>query len=167
MTNPGTVAIGVLALLTANGAAADVPRLANDSTIIISADESWEDANEDTIHFRGNFELRTPGWAVMAEEATVYGQLDDPKRVVAEGSPVRFIYQKSAAEPGTATYGEGEHLQYDREKELLSLSGNAKLTNGENVMQSSQIRYDLEQQRLEAGGPEGVRITLDPEQVTQ
>ena len=163
MTKQTTIAIAIIALTAGHVEAADLPPLSDDSVIIVSADESWEDAERDIIHFRGNFEIRTPHWTVMADLATVYGKLEDPQRIVADGSPVQFIYRRAETGKPSITEGEGQHLEYERERELLRLSGNAKLATGGRVMQSSEIQYDLEQQRLEAGGSEGVRITFDPD----
>ncbi|GMR17135.1 MAG: hypothetical protein BMS9Abin32_193 [Gammaproteobacteria bacterium] len=156
-----TVAIVIVALHAAQLAGADKLRLSDDSTILVSADESWEDAEQDKIHFRGNFDLRTPRWSVSADEATVYGKLDDPQRVVADGSPVQFFFQ-DPDDAGSTTQGQGEHLQFEVDAQLLTLTGDALLSNGGRVMRSGEIRFDLEQQKLAADGPEGVHVTVDP-----
>ncbi len=163
MTTLRTVAIVIIALISGASEAADVLQLSDDSTIIVSADESWEEAEQDIIHFRGDFELRTPRWSVMSDHATVYGKVDDPKRIVADGSPVQFVFQNSGADDISITEGEGQHLEYDSEAGLLSLSGGAKLTSGRRVMKSSKIQYDVKRERLEAGGPEGVHVTVVPD----
>jgi lipopolysaccharide transport protein LptA len=162
MTKLRTVAIAMIALYARQGIAAGLLEISDETTILVSADESWEEAEQDIFHFRGSFELRTPRWAVTADEATVYGELDDLKRIVAEGSPVRFVFQNPELENGLLTRAEGQRLEYEKDKGLLHLSGGAKLANGAQVMRSSELRYDLEKEKLEAGGPEGVQITAKP-----
>jgi lipopolysaccharide transport protein LptA len=161
MTNQATIAIAVIALTAGQVEAADFAPLSDDSVIIVSADESWEDPEQDTIHFRGNFEIRTPQWTLAADRATVYGELEDPQRVVADGSPVRFAYRHTESGKPSITQGEGQHLEYDGENELLVLSGNARISTDKRIMQSSEMRYNLQQQNLEAGGSEGVQITIE------
>ncbi|MCH9026152.1 MAG: hypothetical protein IIA05_03425 [Proteobacteria bacterium] len=163
MTKLRTVAVAVIALYAGHSAAASLLKISGADTILVSADEVWEEPEQDIFHFRGNFEIRTPRWAVMADEATVYGRLDDLERIVAEGSPVRFIFKSSDAENGSITEAEGQKLEYLKEAGVLHLSGGAKISSGGSIMRSSEIRYDLERDKLEAGGPEGVRLTARPE----
>lgn len=158
-----TIALVIVTLVAGDNEASETLGLSDDSTIIVSADESWEEADNQIIHFRGNFEIRTPGWSIMADQATLFGQLDDPKSIVADGSPVRFFFRSTDPENPSTTTGEGDHLEYQRDAATLTLSGNAMLTSGERVMRSSEIHYDLEQQKLKAGGPEGVHITVVPD----
>ena len=128
MSKLTTVALVVITLYASHNDAADVPRLPDDAVIIVAADESWEDVDQDVVHFRGNIEIRTPGWTLMADRVTVYGKLEDAERIVAEGSPVHFIYSNSAANGDGHMEGEGLHLEYLSDSALLSLSGNAVLT---------------------------------------
>ena len=162
MTKLRTVALAIVALYAGHSAAAGLLKISDENTIFVSADEVWEEPEQEVFHFRGNFEIRTPRWAITADEATVYGGLDDLERIVAEGSPVQLIFQSSDAKNGSITEAEGRKLEYEREPGLLYLSGGAKVVSGGNVMQSSEIRYDLEQDELKAGGPEGVRLTAKP-----
>ncbi len=162
MTKLRTVAVAIIALYVGNGAAAGLLKISDENTILVTADEVWEEPEQNIFHFRGNFELRTPRWAVMADEATVYGKMDDLDRIVAEGSPVQFVFQGSDAENGAITEAEGRKLEYQREPGLLHLSGGAVVTSGGNTLRSSEILYDLERDKLEAGGPEGVRVTAKP-----
>ena len=166
MTYLRTIAVIVLTILVSPGNAADILQLADDSTIVVSADESWEDVDHNVLHFRGNFEIRTPAWRLKADQATVYGNLTDPQRIVAEGAdggaPVHFIYQGTDAGENQSTEGQGQYLEYDREHNLLILSGNAVLTSGARTMRADKIRYDLDQQKLDAGGSDGVQVTVDP-----
>ena len=162
MLKAGAIAITVIALTTGQHAIADILQLSDDTTIVVSADESWEEQEENIQHFRGNFTIRTTNWAVSADQAIVYGRLDNPERVVADGSPVRFIFENAHSGSHSLTEAEGEHLEYEKDLGILRLSGNAKITDDTRLMQSSEIEYDLEQQKLQVAGPEGVHITVAP-----
>jgi len=161
-----TIAVIVICLPATTSLATDPLYLPNDTTIVVSADEAWEDAEQEVLHFRGNFDIRTPNWQLQADQATIYGKLSNPLRIVADGTidglPVRFSYQDRAAKTTTRTEGEGQHLEYDSERNLLVLSGSAVLTSGSRNMRSSRIQYDLEKERLDAGGDEGVHVTVTP-----
>ncbi len=162
----GTIAIIVITLHAGHGDAADILQLADEGTIVVSADEAWEDAGQDILHFRGHFEIRTPRWRLSAHEATIYGNLDNPQRIVADGMadglPVQFFFLGSDLDNVTGTAGEGQHLEYVQATALLTLSGKAKLISGTRTMRSSTIQYDLEKQQLQAGGEEGVHVTVEP-----
>jgi lipopolysaccharide transport protein LptA len=162
MAKRTTVALVILALYAGLNDAADMPRLSDNDTIIIAADESWEEADQGTIYFRGDVEIQTPGWAIMADRVIVYGKLEAVERIVADGSPVKFIYSNPTAANNTFADGEGLHLEFLHDAALLTLSGNAILTGEGRIMQSSEIQYDLEQRELMAGGTEGVHITITP-----
>jgi lipopolysaccharide transport protein LptA len=163
MTKHATVAIITIVLTAGPLDAADLLPLSDDTVIMVSADESWEDAEQDIIHFRGNFEIQLPNWTLKADFATVYGELNDPQRVVAEGSPVKFVYHYTETGNPSFVEGEGQRIEYEKKRNLLNLSGAAKLSTDRRVMHSSEIKYNLDQQKLEAGGPEGVQITISPD----
>ena len=163
MTYRTTIAIAVFALAAAPPGAADIPVLSDDSVIIVAADESWEADSQDAFYFRGNFEIRMPKWTLMADLATVYGTMDDPSSVVADGSLVNFAYHYTEAGKPSTIEGEGRHLEYDREHNLLRLSGDAKISTDRRILQSSEVTYNLNTRKLEAGGPEGVHITIQPD----
>ena len=51
---------------------------------------------------------------------------------------------------------------YRREENSLVLSGDARLTMGDETVQSKQISYDIASGRFLAGGDEGVIIMVPP-----
>jgi len=163
MTKLRNAAIVVMMLYAGHGVAADVLQVSHDATIVVAADESWEDPDRDVLHFRGNFEIRTPHWAVMAERATVFGKLDNLERVIADGSPVQFLFQDEGPNGRSTTHGEGRHLEYDTEPGVIKLTGKARMTNGGRVMTSSKLQYSLKEKKLQVSGPEGVHITDTPD----
>ncbi|MFQ5634004.1 MAG: LptA/OstA family protein [Gammaproteobacteria bacterium] len=163
MNRLAATSISVFALAATFAAVPDVLQLSNDTTIVVSADEAWEEEQDGILHFRGNFEIRTPRWIISADRASVHGKLDDPQYVVAEGSPVKFFFRHANDEAGGATRAEGRHLEYDKARNLLRLSGNATISGDRRMMRSSEIQYDLEREELTSGGPEGVHVTVEPD----
>lgn len=162
MTQRTAIAIAIICLASVPATAADLRPLSEQSVILVSADEAWEDTDQNAFHFRGNFRIHTPGWTITADVVTIFGALEEPQRLVADGSPVHIVYTRSESGKSYVTDGQGQHLEYVTEQNLLTLTGNAKLSTEGRVMQSSEIQYDLDRQRLDATGPEGVQITIEP-----
>ena len=152
-------ALGVFFLVGIVGAQ-DLPRLANNDTVTVLADEAWEELEQQVTHFRGNFRLYGPDWSVTADSAVLYGPLDDPERVVADGSPARILVEKSAAD-GEVT-GHGSRIEYLRAEDIVQVTGDAQIINEGNSMSSSLLRYDLAAERITASGQGGVKMTVDP-----
>ena len=160
---PSARSTACLLLLLSFAAGAEPPRLTESRTVVVSADESSEDPERDDVfYFRGHFRLRTPDWALAADAATVYGELEDPELIVAEGGPVQFRSHVAGDESVDDIEGEGQRLEYDRVENVLHLVGAAMLTDNVNVMRSEEIVYDLDERRLKATGSTGVNITVDP-----
>jgi len=161
-----TIVVIVISLLAGGSGAADILQLADNSTIVVSADEAWEEPGKDILHFRGHFEIRTPNWRLTADQATVYGGLDKLQRIVAAsadgGTPVHFLFHGSESDDVPDTVGEGQFLEYDKTINMLSLSGNATLVSGVRSMRSDRIQYDLVNQMFTADGGSGVHVTVDP-----
>jgi len=139
--------------------AEDKLEFGTDEPILVKADEAWEEPDEDVTHFRGNFEMSGATWAVFADEASVFGRLDDPERIIITGSPARAWINKSDEEGKVE--GEGQRIEYLRSSESLSLSGDAVITDGESTVRSGLIEYDLVAKRFKASGDQGVTIVVD------
>ena len=156
----------LLAVLMAGISLAMQPALAEDKLefssedpILVKADEAWEESDGEVTHFRGNFEMSGASWSVFADEASVYGKLDDPERIVITGAPARAWINK--ADEAGRVEGEGERIEYLRSTDSLSLSGNAIITDGESTVRSGLIEYDLIEKRFKASGDQGVTIVVD------
>ncbi len=130
--------------------------LSKDDTVVVRADEAWEEFAGQVAHFRGNFELAAPDWSVAADSAVVYGPLEDPERIVVDGAPAR-IRLKQAGREGTVE-GEGRHIEYRRADDTVSLSGQARLRDGERTLSSALIEYERRGDRVSAG--EGVEVLI-------
>jgi len=132
-------------------------------TVTIRSAEAWEGEEPNIIHFSGNFELRASDWFLSADLATLYGKLDDPETAILTGSPAFILVSTESQGQIQTVFGEAERIVYHRETNSLRMEGTASLTRNDNTMRSGEIEYDIEQDRIRAGGNEGVYIKVEPE----
>ena len=149
----------LLALLSVPvGSLAESSASADKETIVIRADRAWEEADgSEVLHFAGNFELISPEWELRSDEADLFGPLDDPTRIVARGGPA---YLTILDEERTIE-GEGLVIEYQRDEDVLILRQEAKLAGEDISMSSSEIVFDLAEERLRSSGDDGVEMVLE------
>ncbi|HEY5680892.1 MAG TPA: LptA/OstA family protein [Pseudomonadales bacterium] len=149
-----------LVQLSCSAWAGELPALDDQDTVVVTADQAWESEDGDSLSFAGNFNLNAPDFHVASDTAVIHGPLEDPNRIVAEGSPVRFW----VADPdsGNRTHGTGRRLEYDRQRDLVRLEGDAVLEDDRTVMRSSELEYNTATKRLVAQGSGGVEIVTNP-----
>lgn len=146
-------------LNAASVSAAEVPRLDQQDTIVVRADQAWESDDGDVLNFEGNFELTAPDYYLKSDTAELHGAMEDPSTIIADGQPVQFWVQDDS---GRKTHGEGARLEYHRDQNLLRLSGKAVLRDEHTVMRSSMLEYDTANRRLVGTGNDGVQIVTQP-----
>lgn len=128
--------------------------------VTIRSDEAWEDAEPDIIHFSGSFLLEARDWNVYADQATLYGNLDDPETVILSGTPARIRVTARSRGKSEDVEGDAPKITYLRELNIIRLEGGASLARAGNVLRGGEIEYNLENDRFRAGGKEGVRIII-------
>ncbi len=131
-------------------------------SILIRAENAWEDATADTLHFSGQFELKAQDWYLSADQATLYGSLDDPEKAILTGSPASIQLETTADNRVEIIRGEASRIVYRRASNSISLTGGARLSRDGQMMQSENIEYDIDQDHIQAGGEQGVSIRADP-----
>ena len=131
-------------------------------TINISADEAYEDIKPGVLHFKGHFMMKSGGWELESEQATVYGQPDRPDKVLLAGYPARFRITRNDGEGQSTVLAEAPAMEYQQSNHLLQLTGGAVLMLNDEVIRSSAIKYDIETGRYWAGGVDGVIIEVPP-----
>ncbi len=132
-------------------------------TVSIQAENAWEGVASDTIHFSGHCELQARDRYLSAEQATLYGNLDDPETAILTGSPAN-IQLKTASDDRIETItGKAVRIVYRRVTNSISLEGGASLSRAGQTMHSEEIEYDIDQDRIQAGGGQGVHIWVKPE----
>ncbi len=132
-------------------------------TVSIQAENAWEDVAPDTIHFSGHFELKARDWYLSADQATLYGNLDDPKTAVLTGSPANIQLKTVFDDRIETLSGKAARIIYQRLTNSIKLEGGASLSTTGQTMQSEEIEYDIDQDRIKAGGSQGVYIRVNPE----
>ena len=131
-------------------------------TISIQAENAWEDVAPDTIHFSGHFELKAHDWYLSADQATLYGNLDDPETAILTGSPANIQLETISDGRIETITGKAAHIIYQRVTNRITLEGGASLSRAGQTMQSEEIEYDIDRDRIQAGGGQGVLIRVKP-----
>lgn len=166
---PGQHLVSILvlgwALLWASLTLSEGERLSGFSagdTVSIQAENAWEDEAPNTIHFSGQFELRAHDWYLSADQATLYGNLDNPETAILTGSPANIQLKTVSDGEIETVMGKAARIVYQRSTNNIKLEGEASLSIGGQTMQSDEIEYDIEQDRIQAGGDQGVHIRVNP-----
>lgn len=142
-------------------AVADPPfEIGREDVVMVRAETAWEDVTPDTLHFSGEFEMRVRDWRLLADRAMVQGPLENPAVVQLEGSPARLDLETRSAAGSEPVHAEAQRIVYLRERAVILLEGQARLTQGGNVLRSNSIEYEPETDRLRAFGETGVQIDV-------
>jgi lipopolysaccharide export system protein LptA len=150
----------IACLLALSAIAVEPLKPGKQDTIVVRADQAWEDPDESITYYRGNFELSTPDWSVQAAEATVFGPLNNPERVLLDGEPARIWI--SQPEKSKIVEGSGATIEYLLSADLVTLSGGAELRDGEDTVTSDSILYDIEKDSYRSGNSGRVKVSITP-----
>lgn len=157
------IGIGIAEPVAAASAPSPESAIALDSTretIVIRADQAWETPDgAEVLHFKGNFELHAPEWSLSADEADLYGPLDDPDQIVARGAPAKVTIRDGEE----TVSGEGMIVEYERLTDTLTLRKQAHLLGDSIEMSSAEIVFDVATRRLKSSGGTGVEMILQRE----
>ena len=130
--------------------------------VSIRSDEAWEGTEPDVIHFSGRFRLEAVDWFLAADHATLYGNLDDPETVRLRGKPATFRIRSGDDDHAQTIAGNAGQITYMRQLKVVRLEQDARLYWGDNVVRGEEIEYDLDADRIRAGGPGGVSLRFPP-----
>jgi lipopolysaccharide transport protein LptA len=136
--------------------------ISSEEMVSIHADQGWEDIEPDTVHFSGHFEMHVGDARFTADRATVHGPLENPDRLVLQGSPARLSLFHTQNDRVKAIQAEAEDIAYEREAALVRLTGAARLTEGDSVLLSHDIEYDISTDRFNTQGRTSVQINVHP-----
>ena len=140
----------------------------SNDTVNVSAENAWEGDVEDVVHFEGKFELRAPDWTLSADSAVVYGQLDNPDKIILKGSPARIYFlrekhkENEQKQKEQSVEGSAFLIEYMRASNKLKMSGSARLTRDANTLAGEIIEYDIDADRYSASGEGGINIQVTP-----
>jgi lipopolysaccharide transport protein LptA len=113
--------------------------------------------------FTGNVQIENSGAKLDAQRATLSFVSHRVRRATLEGAPVAFEQPRAGA--AAPAQGHAAHVDYDFDKQILRLSGDAWLSEGQNEIRGDSITYEIGAQRVIAGAEEPgdrVRITIVP-----
>ena len=127
------------------------------------------DGKTNTISYSGGVEASLEGMRLQGDQLVVQMVDEVATSITTVGEPARFIKDVDAPrEEGTRA--RATTIVYYPRKNTLELKGQAVLTQGNNEIASPSIRYNIEEDAVQAGGDAGasdqrVRIQLNlPEQ---
>ena len=165
-SRPGSILMfGCVACLLGFAVVAVEPlKPGNDDTIVVRANLAWEDRDESITYYRGDFKLSTPDWSVQAAEATIFGPLNNPDRVLLSGGPARIWI--SQPDKSKVVEGVGAQIEYRLTTDSVALTGGAELRDGEDTITSDSIHYDVKADSYSAGQTGRVKVSISPEKST-
>jgi lipopolysaccharide transport protein LptA len=137
--------------------------ITSEDMVAIHADQAWEDIEPDTVHFSGHFEMRVRDMVLHADRASVYGKLDNPDRLVMEGSPTHLSLSQTQGDRVETVQAQAKQIIFERGSGLMRLNGDARLAQGDNVLFSEHIEYDIRNDRFQTLGHTGVEIDTHPQ----
>lgn len=125
--------------------------------IEFEADSIHYDNNTGSSLYRGNVSVRQGDISLQGDEVEVFSDRGEIRRIVSRASPSVFL--RRTADGNFSA--EAERIEYDAEKRIILLSGNVKIDDGEKMLESGQVVYDLEKQTMVAVKREGrVRLKI-------
>jgi lipopolysaccharide export system protein LptA len=134
--------------------------------VYIEADSVELDDIQDTSVYTGNVQIDQGSMRILADQVTVKHKEDrHPRFIVAVGNPVRYR-QDVEGEKGEV-HGRAQRMEYDADKDELTLIDQAELTQATDRFASDRIVYDRARSQVKAGtsaqGSGRVKITFTPE----
>jgi lipopolysaccharide export system protein LptA len=123
------------------------------------ADSSWQ--------FTGNVVVKGLSSRIDADSATLTFSDHRLVQAMARGAPATF--ERQATEDTRALNGHAGTIDYDLAAQTLTLSGEARLVDGQNEINGETLLYRLGEERLVATsddtGDQRVRITVTPQTI--
>jgi len=137
---------------------------ASNSPIEITADAAEHNEADRTVTYIGNVVITQDGVTMQCQRVTLKQSDDGPQTITAEGRPVSI--HQSPGEGRDELDAVANRAEYDLEKKLIVLSGDAELTQKGDRFKSDRIVYDLNTSVVKAGaaaeGTERVHTVIKP-----
>jgi lipopolysaccharide export system protein LptA len=130
--------------------------------ILIEADDVEVLEAENTSIYVGNVQVDQGSMRLLGDHVTVYHRDDRrPRFMIALGSPASFKQLLDNDEGEVLAFA--KRMEYDADKDELTLIEDALLIQGADRVSSARIVYDRARAHFRAGGEGRVRITITPE----
>lgn len=149
-----------LALLGLVGFASLVQALPEDrdKPIQIEADSAELDQNAGVITYTGNVVVVQGTMRLVADTGKIFLVEGEFQRMEATGNPTTFRYQPDVDKE--VIDGEGRRVEYNVETGLVTVTDNARFTQGQDEFNGDYIEYDLSTDIIRADSKDGGRIRL-------
>lgn len=138
-----------------------------DQPLYIEADAAELDDKQSTSLYLGNVDVKQGSLHIQADEALVHHKPDNRRieKIIAIGEPVR--YRQLLEDDPEEVRGRARRMEYEAEREELTLIGDAVLIQGEDRFASDRIIYNRITDRVTAGtsaqGSGRVKVRIEPE----
>jgi lipopolysaccharide export system protein LptA len=130
--------------------------------MLIEADQVELDEAKSTSVYIGNVQVDQGSMRLLADHVMVVHRPDRRvKTVVALGAPVKYKQLLDGDQGEVHAFA--KRMDFDADKNELTLIDDALLIQGEDRISSNRIVYDRTRSRMQAGGTGRVKITLVPE----
>ncbi len=135
--------------------------------VYIEADAVELDDQQAFSLYIGNVDIRQGSMRLLADEVLVHHKADrQPEKIIAVGDPVR--YRQLLDNDPDEVRGRALRMEYEADREELTLIEEAVLVQGTDRFASDRIVYNRVTERVVAGssasGSERVKIRIQPEQ---
>lgn len=130
--------------------------------IELRADGAELDQSTGVSTYTGNVVISQGSLRLTADTARIYITDGEFERMEARGSPSTLRYRPSADKPPIE--GVGQRVEYNAVSGKVTVSGQARFTQGGDVFTGQQISYDLAKDRVSAQGTdrEQIHFTIQP-----
>lgn len=142
----------------------------NNMPISIDADNQQIDIQKNIMTFSGNVVIIQDSITIKAKQVTITEiQSKDNQIITAYGQPV--LFEQIIDKDGThyKIKGSANQLIYHVKQNSVTMKGNAKIQQRDNLITSNTIRYDIQQRKIEAqsDNKQRVKTTIIPNQVKE
>ncbi|TCT21960.1 lipopolysaccharide transport periplasmic protein LptA [Thiobaca trueperi] len=130
--------------------------------IQIEADEVEVREGDSTSVYVGHVQVDQGSMRLLADHVTVYHREDrQPRLIIALGAPAHYKQLLDNDEGEVEAFA--KRMEYDADRDELTLIGEARLNQGTDRLSSERIVYDRAHAQFRAGGSGRVRITITPD----
>jgi len=132
--------------------------------IELEADRAELDQDRGTSIYQGNVHV-TQGSLELTADSVSLERTAAGDRMLADGTPAPYTQTPDAG--GAPIRAKALHIEHLGDQQLLILTGDAELVQGQDTFRSERIVYDIEKNLVKAGSTKGdgagrVRIVIQP-----
>jgi lipopolysaccharide transport protein LptA len=144
----------IMSMVIISTCAAEDPESIYDP-IVISAERASQNVGEQGFRLSGQLRINTREWTIRGDNGLVEGRIDDSDFIMVQGEPANINYN---GDGNSQVNGTAEVLKYSATKNVVKLSGAAKLLKGDQSVESDEIEYFLDTGTWSAGNTSRVKM---------